>query len=98
MPYAVRFCCRLGKFAPETVDMMKKAHREDCLGESTIFRKYKAFKGNRGTVELILRPGRPITTVNEVNTNTILVLIQEDRHLIVAEIANIMNLSVDTVH
>lgn len=31
MRCVVCFCYRLGKFAPETIDMMKEAYKEDCI-------------------------------------------------------------------
>jgi transposase len=69
MRCAVRFCHRLGKSAPETIQMMKEAYKEDCLGESTIFRWYKAFKEGRESAELLPRPGRQVTASNEASND-----------------------------
>lgn len=98
MRCAIRFCHRLKKSAQETVDLLREAYKDDCLGDSTIFRWYNSFTEGRESAELIPPSGRPVTASTEVNTNTIAVLMQEDRHLTVAEIASIMNISVGTAH
>lgn len=77
--------------------MLQEAYKEDCLGDSTIFRWY-AFEEGRKSVELIPPSCRQVTVSSEVNTNTIAVLMQEDRHMIVVEIASIMNISVGNAH
>lgn len=61
------FCHRLSKSAPEIIDTMKEAYKEDCSGESTIFRRHKAFSEGRESTELIPPPNRPVSASNEVN-------------------------------
>ena len=36
--YVIKICNRLGKTAPETVDLKKEAYKDECFGESMIFR------------------------------------------------------------
>ena len=71
MRCAVRFCHRLGKTGQETVDLMHEAYKEDCLGESTLFRWHKSFSEGRESAKFMPPPGRPVSASSEVNINTI---------------------------
>lgn len=89
MRCAVHSCHHLGKSAPEAINMMKEAYKEDYLGKLMIFWWHKAFSEGRKLTEFISFPGRPVSSSNEVKLNTILALIQENRQITEAEIGSI---------
>ena len=62
--YAIKFCFKLGKNAPETYGMLQTAFRPSCMNRATVFEWYKRFKEGRESVREDERCGRS----KEVNT------------------------------
>jgi hypothetical protein len=56
---AIKFCVKLGKFAVETLPMIKTAFGDDCLSERQVYRWHKAFLEGREEVDDKARAGRP---------------------------------------
>ena len=62
--YAIKFCFKLGKNAPETYGMLQTAFRLSCMNRASVFEWHKRFKDGRESVRDDERCGRS----KEVNT------------------------------
>jgi hypothetical protein len=57
----IRFCVKLGKFATETLEMLREAFGEHSLSRTAVFEWHSRFKADRVSVEDDESSGRPIT-------------------------------------
>jgi hypothetical protein len=58
----VKFCVKLGKFATETYDLVKKVYGDEYLSHTRVFEWLKMFKEGREEIGDDQRPGRPRTS------------------------------------
>jgi hypothetical protein len=56
---AIKFCFKAGLSATETLVLVQKAHRNEALNRSNVFRWYSGFGDKRELVEDGERGGRP---------------------------------------
>jgi hypothetical protein len=49
--YAVKFCCKLGKSALKTFELIKQAYEDDALSRTRVFEGHKMFKEGQELVE-----------------------------------------------
>ena len=90
--YSIKFCVKLGKSGPETVEMIRKAYGQDALSSSQIYKWYKDFKEGRESVEDEQRSGRPSTSRTHENVVTVKAALDTDRRLNIRLIADQMGL------
>jgi len=57
----VQFCVKLGKFATEAYDLLKKVYGDECLSRTQVFEWFKSFKEGREEIGDDPRSGRPST-------------------------------------
>ena len=62
--YAIKFCFKLGKNAPETYGLLQTAFRPSCTNRASVFEWHKRLKEGRESVRDNERCGRS----KEVNT------------------------------
>ena len=65
-----------GIYGPQTISMR------------TVFRRVKAFKAGKSSVEDDTRPGRPKTSVTKANIAAVKIVVEQDARLSVKDIAN----------
>ena len=56
--YAIKFCFKLGKNAPEMYGMLQTAFRPSCMNRASVFEWHKRFKEGRESVKDDERCGR----------------------------------------
>ncbi len=71
---------------------------EKCLGDSTILYGHKAFSKGRETTALLPYVEQPLSICAEVTVNTITVVVQEDCHITVQQLAQALHISKLSVH
>jgi [histone H3]-lysine36 N-dimethyltransferase SETMAR len=95
---AISFCVRLGKTGAETLHLLKQAYGEEALGDSTVFRWHQQFKDGRESSALVPHVGRPVSTCDERQVNTVSAIIQEDPCLTVRDIEDFTLIPKSSVH
>ncbi len=80
----------------ETTVLLKEAFEKALLGDSMICRSHKAFVNGRESAEFELQGGALRTVVVVTNINTITTVIEEDRHLTVRALAEVLDIPCDT--
>ena len=63
----IKFCCKIGKTATETFQLLKKVYGDNCLCITQVFKWYKRFKEGRENVNDDKYSGRPIEVITEEN-------------------------------
>ena len=93
----IKFCFQLGKTSSETIQMMQKAFRNECMSNKRIKEWYNRFKGGRTSVDSDFRSGRPSTTKTLDNIERVRLAIEGDRRLTVPELENDLGIPKTTV-
>ena len=57
---------------------MKETYKHECFGKSTIFRWHDDFKNGRLFEELVIKPNRPESIMNDRNVSIVLEVLQEN--------------------
>lgn len=94
---SIRFCVLLKKSGTETLQMIQEAYGDQALSKTRVFEWHKKFKDGQESLEDAPRAGRPSTSKTDVNRNTIDAMLQEDRRLSIAKIADMMHISYGSV-
>ena len=86
--------CRRNEFtAAEALGFIRKAWGEDVVSQSTVYRLYSQFGGGiRVSLESADRSGRPRSSRTDENVEAVSALINENQHLTINEIAEILTL------
>ena len=96
--YAIKFCFKLGKNAPETYGMLYTAFGPSCMNRVSVFEWHKRFKEGRESVRDIERCGRS----KEVRTleliGQIKNFIDKDHCMSIETISAQFDVNVGTVH
>ncbi|GFX42464.1 FLJ37770-like protein [Trichonephila clavipes] len=61
----IKFCFNLGKSCAETIEMLQKAFKDECMGKTQIKEWYGRFKNGRTSVNSDPRSGRPSTGTSQ---------------------------------
>ena len=93
----IKFCFQLGKTSSETIQMMQKAFRNECMSKTRIKEWYNRFKGGRTSVNSDSRSGRPSMTKTLDNIERVRLAIEGDRRLTVRELENDLGIPKTTV-
>ena len=96
--YAIKFCFKLGKNAPETYGILQTAFRPSCMNQAPVFEWHKRFKEGRESVRDDERCGRS----KEVRTPALIGQIKnymdKDPRVSIETISAQFDVSVGTVH
>ena len=96
--YAIKFCFKLGKNAPETYGMLQNAFGASFMNRASVCEWHKRFKEGRESVRDYWRCGR----IKEVRTSELIDKIKnfmdEDRRVSIETISAQFYVSVGTVH
>ncbi len=74
----IKFCVWLEKPSQETIALLKKAFRDECLSNASIKKWHKEFKDGRKSVHDAQWCGRWRTLVTKINTNTVASIIEDN--------------------
>ncbi len=76
----------------DTIVLPKKAFENECLSNSSIKKWHKEFKDGQKSIHDAPQCGRPRTSTNEGNTDTIASIIGDDRHLSTRTLPSLLNI------
>jgi len=93
----IKFCFKLGKTTPETVELMRQVYGDNCLSRAQLFRWYARFKSGVETIEDEARPGRPFSVRNEGINAKVRKRIQEERCVTVIMMAGEFDVNRETI-
>lgn len=94
----IRFLFSEGTKPSEIHSRMKRQYGKSCINRANFYKWIDRYKLGRTNVSDVQRSGRPIEVSNALMENRIETLIQEDRRITVAQIAETCHTSVGTVH
>ena len=92
-----KFCFKLGKTTPETVELMRQVYGDNCLSRAQIFRWYVRFKSGVETIKDEARLGRPFSVRNEGLVVKVRKRIQEERCVTVRMMAGEFGVNRETI-
>jgi hypothetical protein len=75
---AIKFCFKASLSATVTLVLVQKAHGNEALNQTNIFRWYSRFQDRRELVEDDERGGHPKSTRTEVNFAAVADLVKND--------------------
>ncbi|GFT44632.1 histone-lysine N-methyltransferase SETMAR [Trichonephila clavipes] len=93
----IKFCFNLGKSCAETIEMLQKAFKDECMGKTQIKEWYGRFKNCRTSVDSDPRSGRPSTGTSSHNVERVRVAVEQDRRLTVRELEDEIRITKSTV-
>ncbi len=76
--------------------MLDAAYNESAMSQASAYHWYNKFKSSRKNAELMGRPGAPIKALTEQMINTCIIMILDDPHLTVRQIASLLDISVES--
>jgi len=79
--YVIEFCAKLGKSGSETLQLLRTAYGDAVLCSAQVFRRHKAFKDERDSVEDEQCTGRPSTSRTENNVARVKAVLDRDQCL-----------------
>ena len=85
--FVIKFCAKLGKSGSKTLWLLRTAYGDTVLSSAQVFRRHKAFKDGRESIEDEQRAGRPSTLRSENNVARVKAILDRDQHLNVRLIA-----------
>ncbi|GFT88999.1 protein GVQW3 [Trichonephila clavipes] len=91
------FCFNLGKSCTETIEMLQKAFKDECMGKTQIKEWYGRFKNGRTSVDSDPRSGRPSTGTSSHNVERVRVAVEQDRRFTVRELEDEIRIPKSTV-
>jgi len=89
---AIKFCFKAGLSATETLVLVQKAHVNEALNRSNVFRWYSRFRDGRQLVESDERGGCPKSTQIEVNIAAVADLVKNGSRIASRMIAESLNI------
>ncbi len=94
----IKFCMCLKKIPCETTTLLKESFGKETLGDSMIRRWHKACVDGGVSAEFKLHRGVPQTVVTVTNISTIVTVIEEDRHLTVQALVEVLHIPHESIH
>jgi len=88
----------MGKYVPETFEMLKMALREEAMCRTQTCQWWKRFKEGRTSVDDDPRSGRPSTSKTDDNVAKVREVIRSNRRLTVREVAEQVSISKTVCH
>lgn len=93
----IKFCCKLGKTASETYEMLKTVYGDNTLSRTTVFDWFKRFKDGRESVKDDARTGRPSVSRNADSIAKVRELVARDRRMTLRLMAEELNINKETI-
>ncbi|GFV93095.1 protein GVQW3 [Trichonephila clavipes] len=93
----IQFCFNLGKSCAETIEMLQKAFKDECMGKTQIKEWYGWFKNGRTYVDSDPRSDRPSTGTSSHNVECVRVAVEQDLRLTVREVEDEIRIPKSTV-
>lgn len=94
----IKFMCRLGKSASETLLALQTVYGDDSLKKTAVYEWFSRFKDGQESLEDESRSGRPSTSRNEGMVERVKQLIRADRRMTIDELAQEMGISHGSIH
>jgi len=79
--YVIKFYGKLGKSGSGTLQLMRTAYGDAGLSSAQVFRRHKAFKDGRESVEDEQGAGRSSASITEKNVARVKAVLDRDRRL-----------------
>ena len=93
----IKFMCRLGKSASETLSALQQVYGDTALQKSAVYDWFSRFKNGQET-EDDQRSGRPSTSRTAEMTEKVRKLIQCDRRMTIVELEQEVGISHGSIH
>jgi len=94
----VKFCVKLGKFAREAYDLLKKVYGDECLSRTHVFDRFKRFKEGREEIGDDQCSGRPSTSKTGATVEKkVGEIVRQNRRLNIRAVAELINIDKETV-
>lgn len=94
----IKFMCRLGKSASETLLALQTVYGDDSLKKTAVYEWFSRFKDGQESLEDESRSGRPSTSRNEGMIERVKQLIRADRRMTIDELAQEVGISHGSIH
>jgi transposase len=94
----IKFMCRLGKSASETLSALQQVYGDTALKKSTVYDWFSRFKNGQEKLEDDQRSGRPSTSRTAGMIENVRQLIQCDRRMTIVELAQEFGISIVSIH
>ncbi|GFV00354.1 protein GVQW3 [Trichonephila clavipes] len=94
---SLKFCFNLGKSCAETIEMLQKAFKDECMGKTQIKEWHGRLKNGRTSLDSDPRSGRPSTGTSLHNVERVRVAVEQDRRLTVRELEDEIRIPKSTV-
>ncbi|XP_033213789.1 protein GVQW3-like [Belonocnema kinseyi] len=94
---SIKFCFNLGKNCAETIEMLQKAFKGECMGEAQFKEWYRRYKSGRTSVDSDPRSDRHSTGTSSDNVECVCVAVEQDRRLTVRQLEDELKIPKSTV-
>jgi hypothetical protein len=94
----VKFCVANEISCAETLRMLQKAFKNNCMSKTQAYEWYKSFKEGRTVVEDLPRTGRPSTSIDDDHVNKVKQIVLQNRRVSAREIARDIGIPKTSVH
>jgi len=94
----IKFMCRLGKSASETLSALQQVYRDTALKKSAVYDWFSRFKNGQEKLEDDQRSGRPSTSRTAKMIEKVRQLIQCDRRMTTVEMEQEVGISHGSIH
>jgi transposase len=94
----IKFMCRLGKSASETLSALQQVYGDTALKKSAVYDWFSRFKNGQEKLEDDQRSGRPSTSRTAEMIEKVRQLIQCDRRMTIVELEQEVGISHGSIH
>jgi len=94
----IKFMCRLGKSASETLSALQQVYSDTALKKSTVYDWFSCFKNGQEKLEDDQRSGRPSTSRITEMIEKVQQLIQCDRRMTIMELEQEVGITHGSIH
>ena len=94
----IKFCCKLGKTAMETHEMLVQVYGREAMVRKCVYKWFKRFREGKETTEDESRSGRPLTSRTPEMIEKVWQMLAQDRRLALRLIAEEFGITKNMTH
>ena len=94
----IKFLVKLGWKGTQIIEALQTVYGYHAPKKTCVYKWMERFRAGREAVEDDEGRGRPTTSKNEKNVDSVRSLVEEDRRLTICEIAQAVNISIGSAH